>query len=67
MADNASSGPAPAMGGAGGAIAAGLSESEVTAILGQPLHVSFLGGLKKMYEYSDRKIVFVDGNVSEVK
>jgi hypothetical protein len=29
--------------------------------------VSFLGGLKKMYEYSDRKIVFVDGNVSEVK
>jgi hypothetical protein len=50
-----------------GGITEGLSESQVIAILGKPLHVSFLGGLKKMYEYRDRKIVFVDGNVSEVQ
>jgi hypothetical protein len=37
------------------------------AALGEPLRVSFLGGLKKMYEYRDRKVIFTDGNVSEVQ
>jgi hypothetical protein len=50
-----------------GNISQGLTESQVVAILGQPLRVSFLGGLKKMYEYSDRKIIFTDGAVSEVQ
>ena len=31
------------------------------------MRTSFLGGLRKMYEYKDRKVVFVDGNVSEVQ
>ena len=50
-----------------GGVAMGLSESEVIGILGQPSNVSFLGGLKKMYEYRDRKVIFTDGNVSEVQ
>ncbi len=52
---------------AGHSVTEGMTESQVIAILGQPLHTSFLGGLRKMYEYSDRKIVFVDGAVSEVQ
>jgi len=64
VADNTPNAPAP---GRSGNITEGLSESEVIAILGQPLRTSFLGGLRKMYEYKDRKVVFVDGNVSEVQ
>jgi hypothetical protein len=45
----------------------GLSESEVVAILGEPLRISFLGGVKKVYEYLGRKIIFTDGSVSEVQ
>jgi hypothetical protein len=48
-------------------VANGLTESQVIAIMGQPLRVTFLGGLKKMYEYQDRKVIFTDGNVSEVQ
>jgi hypothetical protein len=59
--------PRPAAPASRSAIAVGLSESEVVGILGQPLRVSFLGGLRKMYEYSDRKIIFTDGNVSEIQ
>jgi hypothetical protein len=59
--------PQPATPGPGAGISAGLTENQVIAILGQPVRVSFLGGLKKMYEYSDRKIIFTDGSVSEVQ
>jgi hypothetical protein len=45
----------------------GLTEAQVVALVGQPLRVSFLGGLQKRYDYSDRKIIFTDGNVSEVQ
>ena len=44
-----------------------MTESQVVAALGQPLQVSFLGGLKKMYVYSDCKVIFTDGDVSEVQ
>jgi hypothetical protein len=53
--------------GSRGNIAVGQSEREVISILGRPLNVSFQGGLRKVYEYRDRKIVFVDGAVSEVQ
>lgn len=49
------------------AVTAGMTESQVVAALGQPLQVSFLGGLKKMYVYSDCKVIFTDGDVSEVQ
>jgi hypothetical protein len=49
------------------AVSAGMTESQVVAALGQPLQVSFLGGLKKMYVYSDCKVIFTDGDVSEVQ
>jgi hypothetical protein len=45
----------------------GLTEDQVIAILGQPLRVRFLGGLKKVYQYQDREVIFTDGNVSEVQ
>ena len=54
-------------GGVGGSITVGQTESEVIAILGRPLNVSFQGGLRKVYEYRDRKIVFVDGRVAEAQ
>jgi hypothetical protein len=57
-----SSAPAASRGG----IAVGQSEREVISILGRPLNVSFQGGLRKVYEYRDRKIVFADGAVVEV-
>jgi hypothetical protein len=63
---------APALPGTAGiarpavAVSVGQTESEVVAALGPPLRVSFLGGLKKQYEYRDRKIIFTDGAVSEV-
>ncbi len=50
-----------------GAVAQGQSESEVIAILGSPLRVSFLGGLRKLYEYRDHKVIFTDGVVSDVQ
>ena len=53
--------------GSQGGIAVGQSEREVISILGRPLNVSFQGGLRKVYEYRDRKIVFVDGAVAEVQ
>jgi hypothetical protein len=60
--------PAAASAGAAGpVISSGLSEAQVIGLLGQPMRVSFLGGLQKMYEYPGRKIVFTDGNVSEVQ
>jgi hypothetical protein len=49
------------------AVAAGMTEAQVVAALGKPLRVSFLGGLRKIYEYADCKIVFTDGDVSEVQ
>ena len=55
------------LGAPGRTVTVGQPETEVIAVLGQPLHVTFLGGLKKMYEYRDLKVVFVDGNVSEVQ
>ena len=58
-----SSAPAASRGG----VAVGQSEREVISILGRPLNVSFQGGLRKVYEYSDRKIVFADGAVVEVQ
>jgi hypothetical protein len=62
--------PAPAR-PAGAAPRAGIkfgqTEDEVIAILGQPLRVSFLGGVLKQYEYSDQKVIFTDGTVSEIK
>src|SRR5471030_1207094 len=57
----------PGTPGSGASIAVGQSESEVVAILGQPSNISFLGGLKKLYEYKDLKIIFVDGSVSELQ
>jgi len=48
-------------------VSVGLSESEVVAILGEPLRISFLGGVKKLYDYPGRKVIFTDGNVSEVQ
>jgi hypothetical protein len=59
--------PSPGVARSRGNIMAGQSESEVIAILGRPLSVSFQGGLRKVYEYGDRKIVFVDGSVSGVQ
>jgi hypothetical protein len=53
--------------GTAAAVAQGQSESEVIAILGSPLRVSFLGGLRKSYEYRDHKVIFTDGVVSEVQ
>jgi hypothetical protein len=50
-----------------GAVQVGQTEDEVTAILGQPLQVSFLGGVRKMYEYRDQKVIFVDGQVAEIR
>lgn len=50
-----------------GNVSIGQSETEVIAVLGQPVRVTFLGGLKKMYEYRDRKVVFVDGAVSDIQ
>jgi hypothetical protein len=50
-----------------GAVEIGQTEDQVLAILGQPLQISYLGGVRKMYEYRDQKIVFVDGQVSEVR
>ena len=44
-----------------------MTESEVIAILGEPRRRSFLGGLKKMYEYPNVKIIFTDGTVSDVR
>jgi hypothetical protein len=65
----AAAAPAPVQSGAPavsrGGIAVGQSEREVISILGRPLNVSFQGGLRKVYEYRDRKIVFVDGAVAE--
>jgi hypothetical protein len=58
--------PAP-LSSSGRNVAQGQSESEVITLLGQPSRVSFLGGLKKMYEYGDRKIVFTDGLVTDVQ
>jgi hypothetical protein len=58
---------APPSGTAGSQVTIGQTESEVVAALGEPLRVSFLGGLKKMYEYRDCKIIFTDGSVSEVQ
>ena len=55
--------PAPMAGG----VTLGLTESEVIAILGEPRRRSFLGGLKKMYEYPNVKIIFTDGTVSDVR
>ena len=48
-------------------ITAGMTESEVISILGRPLRVSFQGGVQKVYEYTGRKVIFVDGNVSDVQ
>ena len=45
----------------------GLSESQVVGILGPPLNSSFLGGLKKVYDYNGGKVVFTDGEVSDVE
>ena len=51
----------------GRTVTEGQTEAEVIAVLGEPLHVTFLGGVKKMYEYRNLKVVFLDGNVSEVQ
>ncbi len=45
----------------------GQSESQVLAIMGQPLRSSFLGGVKKRYEYSSGTVTFTDGELSEVE
>jgi len=67
LAGNPGSSFGPETPGAGAAISQGQSETEVIAILGPPLRVSFLGGLLKVYEYPDRRIVFADGAVSKVQ
>ena len=48
-------------------IQAGQTEDQVIAILGQPVNTSFLGGVKKLYEYRAGKITFTDGEVSDVE
>jgi hypothetical protein len=50
-----------------GAVTRGQSESEVLKNLGPPTRTSYMGGLKKMYEYPNGKVIFEDGNVSEVQ
>ena len=56
----------PASGSRGG-VTIGMTESQVIATMGQPLGTSFLGGLKKVYEYRGTKVIFTDGIVSEVQ
>ena len=47
-------------------IALGQSREEVEAILGKPSRIVDLGS-KVTYVYSDMKIIFVDGKVSDVQ
>jgi hypothetical protein len=45
----------------------GQSEDQVRAALGEPSRVSFLGGLKKRYDYPNLQVIFTDGSVSSVQ
>ena len=47
-------------------IALGQTKEEVVATLGQPQRLVVLGA-KQIYVYSDRKVIFVDGRVTDVR
>jgi hypothetical protein len=47
-------------------VTTGQTEDQVTAALGQPLHIANAGA-KKIYFYKDMKVTFKDGKVSDIQ